>query len=139
MSMDDFNFDDWCSEHGIIDKTSDKLKNEDITDVDSLFSLSYSDIMELGLTIGQRNKLKKAMGHLGIGKKDAKVDGAHGNPVTTKDLSKNTEINSLLESLNDSSFKDLLKMGDNDGVCDMDNLHSAKSAGKRFMKRLTTL
>ena len=57
----DFDFTTWSSELGLSDKTVKQLKRENCDKFSSLKTLQLKDVMELGLTIGDRNLVLKAV------------------------------------------------------------------------------
>ncbi|XP_070541325.1 uncharacterized protein [Ptychodera flava] len=59
-----FDFIEWSKEAELLDKTIEKLTEEDLTTVNALKTLTNEDISSLGLTMGQRNLLKKAVENL---------------------------------------------------------------------------
>ena len=82
-----FNFDNWCRENNIKEDTKKKLQEQDIEAKEDLIGLSDSDIVELNLTLGQRNALKLAVKRLHPPTPSNNLPylsiGAPANPLTT--------------------------------------------------------
>ena len=56
-----FDFAQWCKNNGLTRKTEETLSKEVLTSVDALTMLEEHDIRELGLPIGQRKFLQRAL------------------------------------------------------------------------------
>ena len=56
-----FDFAQWCKDNGLTGKTEGTLSKEVLTSVDALTMLEERDIRELGLPIGQRKFLQRAV------------------------------------------------------------------------------
>ena len=57
----DFDFTTWSSGLGLSEKTIKQLKRENCDKLSSLKTLQLKDVMELNLTIGDRNLILKAV------------------------------------------------------------------------------
>lgn len=103
--MAKFNFEEWTLERLFTKDTIQKLTKEDCTTFEAITSLSEADIVDLKLTIGQKNALTQGVRNLrrSVGQtvddKDKHVD--------TKTLSQDDDLNNLLKSLGDSHLKDI--------------------------------
>ena len=64
-----FEISEWAIENGINRKTVSVLRKEELTSKDSLILLNETDIVELGLTMGQRKLLFAAISKQGLNNK----------------------------------------------------------------------
>ena len=120
--MDSVTFSDWAEAHGLTANTLDLLAAEEILDFQSVKCLREEDLKALGLSVGQRAKLRAAVANLtasasvSISKAPTSLEtpdhpvGAAGSfhQATTKSLAQDAELNKLINELKDTHLTDLL-------------------------------
>ncbi|XP_070540941.1 uncharacterized protein [Ptychodera flava] len=101
-----FDFIEWSKEAELLDKTIEKLTEEDLTTVNALKTLTNEDTSSLGLTMGQRNLLKKAVENLQ--KQDSRTPTISDN--TDGGKSRDDAAMSELDSLSTSGDENQARM-----------------------------
>lgn len=107
--MTSFDFKTWCSDHGLKQKTIDKLWKSDLDSQEALKLVHADDIATLDLTLGQKKVLLHALAELNSAEKNPKAGETkpiETTPVTTKKLASDDGLEELLKkngrvSLND--------------------------------------
>jgi len=90
----DFDLDKFAKKHGLCEVTVSALKNEELTTSEALteFARAFeSDVATLRLSVGKKGLLRKA------------VMSLVAEPVTTKDLKDNKELNRLLAEISSAN------------------------------------
>ena len=112
--MAEFDFEKWCAEEEISEKTKKKLVADDLNTIKSLKAFKLTEVKELGLTRGQAAVVEEAIKSLQAPLTAPPHDGSMvaGGPTpldpTTKTLAKDAELNRLLTQLGNSHLNDLL-------------------------------
>ena len=111
----EFDFEAWIAKYGLVQSTVEKLNTEGLNTEQSLQALLDSDIADLGLNIGQKALLRKAVVTL---QKPVKLDlDPLQEPTlaaTTKTLAKDKSINELLSSMENDLLPGVLAMSTKD-------------------------
>ena len=98
--MTRFDFKTWCSDHGLKQKTIDKLGKSDLDSQEALKLVHADDIAALDLTLGQRKLLLHALAELSGAEKVLKAGETkpiETASVTTKTLASDGRLKELLK------------------------------------------
>ena len=100
---------EWGCSAGLSATTMQILEDEELLHTECLRTLTREDILELKLSLGQRNMLIRGVKKLQQSQFSAIVPGTADTVlVTTTELAKNKELNDLLNGLSDMHLKDYL-------------------------------
>ncbi len=89
-------FETWLQEQGFTDGSISKLLKEEFKEASELADLDKHDIESLHLKLAQRKLLEKVITSLNKPSEEKKSQEKEANPVTTKDLAENTELNQTI-------------------------------------------
>ena len=98
--MTSFDFKTWCSDHGLKQKTIDKLWKRDLHSQETLTLVHTDDIATLDLTLGQKKLLLHTLAELNSAEKIPKAGETkpiETTPVTTKKLASDGGFGELLK------------------------------------------
>ncbi len=113
---EEFDFAKWGLASRLTSTTLQHLDNEELSNLESLKSLTRENILELKLSIGQRNALVsalKAFQQPAVQKPNViNWDGGSDARLTNKDLIKDRDLNELVKGLSDIHLKDYLTVNE---------------------------
>ena len=105
--MADFSFENWASDSGLSEATVGTLEKEEANSLDSLLALNKEHMQLLNLPVGQLALLMKAVEALQKPKMETEPT-LETEPISTKTLAANKELNELLGQLKDTHLSDIL-------------------------------